>query len=88
MRVPGEIGKAMAKATSPTFAISAKLNSADLQRGGFSPEDSVLVAQALEAAGPVVGHGHRVTGVLEGVADANRQGLLVFDDEDAAGRCG
>jgi len=51
MRFGVEIAKAMRKATSPTFAISAKLNSADFQRGGFSPEDSVLVAQALEAEG-------------------------------------
>ena len=41
----------MRKATSPSFAITAKLNSADFQRGGFSPEDSVRVAEALEAEG-------------------------------------
>ncbi len=51
MRFVLEIARAMRKATSPTFAITAKLNSADFQRGGFSSEDSVLVAQALEAEG-------------------------------------
>ncbi len=51
MRFVLEIARAMRKATSPTFAITAKLNSADFQRGGFSAEDSVRVAQALEAEG-------------------------------------
>ena len=51
MRFVVEIARAMRKATSPTFAVTAKLNSADFQRGGFSPEDSVRVAQALEAEG-------------------------------------
>lgn len=51
MRFVLEIARAMRKATSPSFAITAKLNSADFQRGGFSPEDSVRVAQALEAEG-------------------------------------
>ena len=51
MRFVLEIARAMRKATSPTFAITAKLNSADFQRGGFSPEDSVRVAEALEAEG-------------------------------------
>jgi len=51
MRFLLEITRAMRKATSPSFAIAAKLNSADFQRGGFSPEDSVSVAQALEAEG-------------------------------------
>ncbi len=35
----------------PDFAIGVKLNSADFQEGGFSLEDSMVVAQALEAAG-------------------------------------
>lgn len=51
MRFVLEIARAMRKATSPSFAITAKLNSADFQRGGFSPEDSVRVAEALEAEG-------------------------------------
>ncbi|MEM6294512.1 MAG: NADH:flavin oxidoreductase/NADH oxidase family protein [Myxococcota bacterium] len=51
MRFLLEIAKAMRAATSPDFALSVKLNSADFQRGGFSAEDSVLVAQALEAEG-------------------------------------
>ncbi len=51
MRFVLAIARAMRKATSPTFAITAKLNSADFQRGGFSPEDSVRVAEALQAEG-------------------------------------
>jgi len=51
MRFVVEIARAMRNATSPGFAITAKLNSADFQRGGFSAEDSVRVAQALEAEG-------------------------------------
>ena len=33
------------------FAISVKLNSADFQKGGFSPEDSIYVAKLLENEG-------------------------------------
>lgn len=39
------------KAVGPGFAISVKLNSADFQMGGFSAEDSGLVALKLERAG-------------------------------------
>ncbi len=38
-------------AVGPAFPIAVKLNSADFQKGGFSLEDSMAVAQALEAAG-------------------------------------
>ena len=38
-------------AVGPTFPIAVKLNSADFQKGGFSLEDSMQVAKALEAAG-------------------------------------
>ncbi len=51
MRFIVGIARAMRAATGPSFAITAKLNSADFQRGGFSPEDSVRVAEALEAEG-------------------------------------
>lgn len=42
---------AMRAATSPDFPIGVKLNSADFQRGGFTPEDAVEVVRALDAAG-------------------------------------
>lgn len=42
-RVRAEVGQA--------FPIAVKLNSADFQRGGFSEEESIRVAEALEAAG-------------------------------------
>jgi 2,4-dienoyl-CoA reductase-like NADH-dependent reductase (Old Yellow Enzyme family) len=46
-----EIVAAMRAAVGPAFPISVKLNSADFQKGGFSLEESMQVAQALEAAG-------------------------------------
>lgn len=36
---------------APDFILVVKLNSSDFQKGGFSPEDSVEVAQMLEAEG-------------------------------------
>lgn len=38
-------------AVGPDFPVSVKLNSADFQKGGFAFEDSLQVAQWLEAAG-------------------------------------
>lgn len=38
-------------AVGPSFPIAVKLNSADFQKGGFSLEDSMAVAKALQAAG-------------------------------------
>lgn len=46
-----EIVKATRAAIGPSKAVSVKLNSADFQRGGFAFEDSLQVAQWLEAAG-------------------------------------
>ncbi len=46
-----EIIRQIRKAVSPKFAVSVKLNSADFQKGGFSPEDSTQVAKWLEDAG-------------------------------------
>lgn len=42
---------AIRSAVRPGFAVSVKLNSADFQKGGFAFEDSLQVAQWLEAAG-------------------------------------
>ncbi len=42
-----DIVKAVRAVVSPQFAVSVKLNSADFQRGGFSPEDAQQVLQML-----------------------------------------
>lgn len=46
-----EIVRAIRDAVGPAFPIGVKLNSADFQRGGFTIEESMEVARALEAAG-------------------------------------
>ncbi len=46
-----EVVRATRKAVKPGFAVAVKLNSADFQRGGFAFEDSLQVAQWLEAEG-------------------------------------
>ncbi|MEM7136973.1 MAG: NADH:flavin oxidoreductase/NADH oxidase family protein [Myxococcota bacterium] len=51
MRFLLEIARASLQATSEGFGIAVKLNSADFQRGGFTLEESLDVAQALEAEG-------------------------------------
>lgn len=45
-----EIVKAVRAAVGPDFPVSVKLNSADFQKGGFSHEDSLLVAKWLNDA--------------------------------------
>lgn len=42
-----EVIQAVRKAVSPGFAVAVKLNSADFQRGGFSPEDASYVVRQL-----------------------------------------
>ena len=51
MRFLLSIVRAVRAATSTEFSVGVKLNSADFQRGGFSIEDSMRVAEALEAEG-------------------------------------
>jgi 2,4-dienoyl-CoA reductase-like NADH-dependent reductase (Old Yellow Enzyme family) len=46
-----EIVRAVRVAVGPGFPIGVKLNSADFQRGGFTIEEAMDVARALEAAG-------------------------------------
>ena len=46
-----EIVKATRAATGRDFTLSVKLNSADFQKGGFAPEESLIVADQLAAAG-------------------------------------
>lgn len=45
------IVRAILAATSSGFSVAVKLNSADFQRGGFTLEESMRVAEALEAEG-------------------------------------
>lgn len=51
MRFLLELVRATREAVGPGFPIGVKLNSADFQRGGFTEDDSIQVACALEAAG-------------------------------------
>jgi len=51
MRFVIEIYKAIRKEVGEKFPIGIKLNSADFQKGGFSHEDSVLVAEELSNLG-------------------------------------
>ncbi|PKB14742.1 2,4-dienoyl-CoA reductase-like NADH-dependent reductase (Old Yellow Enzyme family) [Novosphingobium kunmingense] len=46
-----DVVRAIRAAVRPGFAVSVKLNSADFQKGGFAFEDSLQVAQWLEAEG-------------------------------------
>ena len=46
-----EVVRAIRAAVGPAFPIGVKLNSADFQRGGFTIEESMDVARALEQAG-------------------------------------
>ena len=51
MRFLLEIVRASLAATGTGFGVAVKLNSADFQRGGFTLEESMDVAQALDAEG-------------------------------------
>jgi 2,4-dienoyl-CoA reductase-like NADH-dependent reductase (Old Yellow Enzyme family) len=46
-----EIVRSIRAAVGPAFPVGVKLNSADFQRGGFTIEESMEVARALEEAG-------------------------------------
>ncbi len=46
-RILTEVVKGVRRSVSPGFAVSVKLNSADFQRGGFSPEDAREVVAML-----------------------------------------
>jgi 2,4-dienoyl-CoA reductase-like NADH-dependent reductase (Old Yellow Enzyme family) len=51
MRLPLAIVRRVRQVAGPSFAVGIKLNSADFQRGGFEPDEAIIVAQALEAEG-------------------------------------
>ena len=50
-RLLRDIVRGVRAAVAPRFAVAVKLNSADFQRGGFSPEDARAVVQMLGALG-------------------------------------
>ena len=50
-RIHVEIIKSIRQEVGEDFPISVKMNSADFQKGGFSPEDSIQVAKIVESAG-------------------------------------
>lgn len=50
-RLPLAVIRAVRAAVGPDFIVAVKLNSADFQKGGFSPEESLQVAQWIGAAG-------------------------------------
>ena len=51
LRFVSEIYAEIRKRTSKSFSVAIKINSADFQKGGFTEEDSLRVAQALDAMG-------------------------------------
>ena len=51
MRFLLEIVRAIRVVVGPSFPIGVKLNAADFQRGGFTTDEAMEVARALEAAG-------------------------------------
>ncbi|MBL6992162.1 MAG: NADH:flavin oxidoreductase/NADH oxidase family protein [Bacteriovoracaceae bacterium] len=51
MRFVTEVYKAIRKEVGPKFPIGIKLNSADFNKGGFTHEESILVAKALSTLG-------------------------------------
>ena len=50
-RIHVEIIKSIRREVGEDFPISVKMNSADFQKGGFSPDVSIQVAKIIEAAG-------------------------------------
>ena len=50
-RIHVEIIKSIRREVGEDLPISVKMNSADFQKGGFSPDDSIQVAKIIEAAG-------------------------------------
>lgn len=61
--------KAVREAVGPHFPIAVKLNSADFQQGGFSPEEAVAVSTMLEEQGGIdlleISGGNYESGIYE-----------------------
>jgi 2,4-dienoyl-CoA reductase-like NADH-dependent reductase (Old Yellow Enzyme family) len=70
MRLLLEVVRAVRSATPAEFVLAVKLNSADFQRGGFDPDDALVVAGELEREGvhlvEVSGGNYESTAMLSG----------------------
>jgi 2,4-dienoyl-CoA reductase-like NADH-dependent reductase (Old Yellow Enzyme family) len=70
MRLLLEVVRAVRSVTPAEFVLAVKLNSADFQRGGFGPDDALVVAGALEREGvhliEVSGGNYESTAMLSG----------------------
>lgn len=70
-----EVCRAVREAVGPDYPISVKLNSADLQKGGFSHDESLTVLQILDAENvdlvEISGGNYEDAGLLFGDKDAN-----------------
>ncbi|WP_447754571.1 NADH:flavin oxidoreductase/NADH oxidase family protein [Pseudomonas nicosulfuronedens] len=84
MRFPLEIFRAIRQEVGPEYPISLKLNSADFQRGGFSEEESMVVAQVLSAEGldllEISGGNYENPAMAQGIKDSTRQREAYFLD--------
>jgi 2,4-dienoyl-CoA reductase-like NADH-dependent reductase (Old Yellow Enzyme family) len=73
-----EIIHAVRDAVGPTFPISVKLNSADFQEGGFSPEEAVQVSIMLEEQGGIdlleISGGNYESGIFEEATQHEHEG--------------
>ena len=69
--------RAVRRETSPSFAVSVKLNSSDFQRGGFTHEESIEVARLLDAEGidllEISGGNYESPALLVGVDDGRAE---------------
>lgn len=71
-----EVVRAVQSATSPGFALSVKLNSADFQRGGFSEEEALATAAALDREGR---DGRRPIDLLE-ISGGTYESAAMFEE--------
>ena len=81
-RIHLEIIKKCRKEVGEDFPISVKLNSADFQKGGFTPDESIQVAQMLENAG--VDIIIDAAGFANDVEDVNQYAAPIYAATDEA----
>jgi 2,4-dienoyl-CoA reductase-like NADH-dependent reductase (Old Yellow Enzyme family) len=83
MRLLLEVVRAVRSATPAEFVLSVKLNSADFQRGGFDPDDALVVAGELEREGvhliEVSGGNYESTAMLSGRASTQAREAYFLD---------
>lgn len=84
MRFPLEIYRAIRHRVGAAYPISIKLNSADFQRGGFTEEESMIVAESLSAEGldllEISGGNYENPAMAQGVKESTRQREAYFLD--------